>query len=314
MATPPGPDAAAVSRHRRTRQNASVATARKWQWIAIPALAVVALALAIVLPNSPPTPAPSQIAAPEFLPAEPANISLASWQAAPTVLAGPELNASQAACLAVLTGVDENSGAEFIGGEDFADGLVINERRGDWALLAFTEPSEGFGTCLMWAEPGHEPVTLMARALPGVGQSTPWGRYRSELLGELWMGLGQDATSGLEPPAPGWILPRVHEHVTIFADDDAETLRELTLVVGQVGPNVVGVTLHTFTSGDVEATVGGGWYSAWWPGGMGGQVCAWTHREDGEDVGWGCDPASGFTLTLNDGTTVYRSLEEIEQR
>ena len=132
--------------------------------------------------------------------------------------------------------------------------------------------------------------------LPGVGVAA---------LVLLLSACGASAADG-----PGW----VHEHVTIFADDDAETLRELTLVVGQVGPDVVGVTLHTFTSGDVVAPVGGGWYSAWWPGGLGGQVCAWTHREDGEDVGWGCDPASGFTLTLNDGTTVYRSLEEIEQR
>lgn len=75
-------------------------------------------------------------------------------------------------------------------------------------------------------------------------------------------------------------------------------------VIGRVGTDVVNVVLHTYTGGDVVASISDGWYTAWWPGLFGGQhECLIMEESDGSNTEYGCDIVSEMTLTFADGST-----------
>ena len=54
-------------------------------------------------------------------------------------------------------------------------------------------------------------------------------------------------------------------HMTV-AHLDSSSDGPYTLAEGQIQPDVTGVTLVRSDGTDVQATTGGGWFVAWWPG------------------------------------------------
>jgi hypothetical protein len=82
---------------------------------------------------------------------------------------------------------------------------------------------------------------------------------------------------------------------TVLAAGAGQGAAGYTAIMGRVGPDVVGVDVHPLASPDdppglqgqlpakVQATVDGGYYGAWWPGG-GGQFELTVHLADGSTI------------------------------
>jgi hypothetical protein len=140
----------------------------------------------------------------------------------------------------------------------------IAERRGGWTFVLFAGP-EGQGACLM-------PDDLV-----GLGGQTA---------------AHHDGFFGTGDPDPAE-APTVARDGIVETESMAGSTDEgwFTWSGGYVGNDVTGVTVHTPLGDDVEASVDGGRFAAWWPG---GEV-----RGDNPGV----SGAWTYTVSLADGST-----------
>jgi hypothetical protein len=140
--------------------------------------------------------------------------------------------------------------------------VLVAEQRGEWTYVLLGGP-HAEATCLLPnGLVGHDPA---------------------DLEGEFF---GQYDAEAVEPPhvAPG----HVAETMSMSGDLHGGLFN---WVEGYVGRDVVGVTVHTPSGLEVQASVTGGRFAAWWPAG--------ESRMDNPEIA----DAPSFTVSLADGST-----------
>jgi hypothetical protein len=170
-----------------------------------------------------------------------------SWTPTPEPLTPADASAAAATCGAALGVPGRQTGAE------------IAERRGEWTYVLIVG-SAGEGACLM-------PNDL-------VGQGVPADRG-------AFFGSYDPASDVVDVPTPA--RDRIVETTSMEGSTDEGYF---SWIQGFVGSDVTGVTVHPASGPDVEASVDGGRFAAWWPTVNPGRSEAWT-----------------YTVTLADGST-----------
>jgi hypothetical protein len=147
-----------------------------------------------------------------------------------------------------------------LGEPDRGERVAVAERRGGW-------------TYVLLAGPGTEAVCLMPE--DSVGQNIPdgedfFGSYDMDTVAPPTLDPGRidETTSTQGSTDEGWFIA----------------------VEGYVGSDVTGVTVHTSSGLDIEASVAGNRFAAWWPA-----VVQSSDNPDGET--W------SYSVTLADGST-----------
>lgn len=186
--------------------------------------------------------------------------AFASWTPEPEPLADPADAAGT--CRAALEMPDRG------------EHVAIAERRGGWTYVLLTGP-EAEGACLM-------PDSLIGHQDPvGHKKEGFFGTYDAEPAQAPTVAQDRvvetDSLQG-SVPTPG-TLP--------FTSEDAW----FSWVKGYVGSDVTGVTVHPPVGPDVEASVAGGRFAAWWPS-------AQPSSRNVDVMG-----AWSYTVTLADGST-----------
>ena len=184
-----------------------------------------------------------------------------SWTPAPEPLTGAAAAEAATTCRTMFAMPDRGERVE------------LADRRGAWTYVLLAGPAAE-ATCLM-------PEGLVGREDPATDRTEGFmGSYTTDprraptlaandIVG--YGGAGSVPTDGL------WG----------FGDDE----EWVSYVDGYVGSAVTGVTVHTPTGADVEASVGNGRFAAWWP--------SPTPSSENLDV----MGAWTYTVTLADGTT-----------
>jgi hypothetical protein len=122
-----------------------------------------------------------------------------------------------------------------LGVPDRGERVAVAERRGDW-------------TYVLLAGPGREAICLLPDDL--VGQDPT---VRHDFFG----------SHDTDAPAPPALAPgRIAENSSMEGNTDEGWL---TWSEGYVGSDVTGVTVHTSSGRDIEASVSGKRFAAWWP-------------------------------------------------
>lgn len=167
----------------------------------------------------------------------PRTASFVRWSATPTPAPSGQVASAQTSCSSVVSSVSGHFATGPGANSVFAPSTagwdqLLADTRGPYTLVAFD------------ATVGSE--TEAAACLTGGPQfaSRPQVAIRS---------LGASASE----PAPGAVSgPATEWNAT----------SNVTVAVGQIGAGVTGVTLVLANGSDVVATVGNGYYAAWWPG------------------------------------------------
>jgi hypothetical protein len=170
-----------------------------------------------------------------------------SWTPTPEPLTATDAGAAVATCRAAL-GVPDQKIRD-----------LITERRGEWTYVLIAG-SEGEGACLM-------PNDL-------VGQDAAADRG-------AFFGTYDPATDVVD--APTLARDRIVEIGSMEGSTDEGWF---SWTHGYVGRDVTGVTVHPPSGPDVEASVDGGRFAAWWP-----------------EANPGATEASTYTVSLADGST-----------
>lgn len=187
--------------------------------------------------------------------------AFASWTATPTSLSRETAAAAASTCRSTLDISDQSAQ------------VVIGERRGGWTYVLL-DGSGGEGACLM-------PDDLVGRSDVSDDRSGFFGSYD---------------TDPAEPPTPA--RDEIIEtesaggSVSLPGRLPAGTIEGwFSSVTGYAGSDVTGVIVHPPVGPDVEASLNGGRFTAWWPAG--------EARGNNPGVGG----AWSYTVTLADGTT-----------
>ena len=148
-----------------------------------------------------------------------------------------------------------------LGAPDREGRVAVAERRGEWTYVLLTGP-------------GTEAICLMPNDDIGKNPSTGGGVFGSY--------------SPSDAPAPPTLAPdRIVENTSAEGSTDEGWFNWLE---GYVGSDVTGVTVHTSSGFDIQASVVGNRYAAWWPG-----IVQSSHNPEGES--W------SYTVHLADGST-----------
>jgi hypothetical protein len=188
--------------------------------------------------------------------------ALASWTPEPQPLAHAAAAAAAATCRVVLE--VPGQGAR----------VAVAERRGGWTYVLIAGPA-GQAACLM-------PDDLVGQPDPAEHRGEGFfGGYSPDPVEVATP--GRDRIVETESTAGSVIVSRPWP----LRDEEGW----FSSVQGYVGSDVTRVTVHTPTGADVEASVAGGRFAAWWPSEQPGSdhldaMGAWT-----------------YTVTLVDGTT-----------
>lgn len=188
--------------------------------------------------------------------------AMASWTMVPTPISAASEAAIAERCLGHLAASSTSPDGAVVGGGHFTASIM--ERRGDWAFATMSSSAED----VMCLDRGD------------------WsgGDYRAPAESASEWGLLIAPTSDQSPAPDGLVT-------TGIVENGLES-GSWFYVMGSVGADVTGVTIHTGgATGDVEATVEDGRFAAWWPG-----------TKD-----WWDSPRAGdhdVTLTLDDGRRI----------
>ncbi|WP_353951349.1 hypothetical protein V6K52_17180 [Knoellia sp. S7-12] len=193
------------------------------------------------------------------LPTLTAAPSYASWTARPDTVTAAESALVRDACL-------DNQGSSIGDGSMSTKDLSVQlaERRGDFVTMLLSKRE---------ADRTIASVYCHVR-LPAGSESV------SDVQGGATGGGGLPAPAGRQFTQGG---------ISEFGGDDGASITE-----GEVGPDVIGLTLHA-DGHDVIATITGGTYAAWWPG----KAFADFTGPSGEG---GPEPAITYDVTYADGT------------
>lgn len=147
-----------------------------------------------------------------------------------------------------------------LGFPDDGDEVAVAERRGEWTYVLLSGPA-GEATCLM-------PDEVVERGV------------RSD--GDDFFG-----SASTDRPVPPVVAPDGLEETGSMGGSTDEGW--FTWTAGVVGSDVTGVTVHTSSGLDIEASVVGDRFAAWWPG--------VPPSSENPDDSW------SFTVHLADGTS-----------
>jgi hypothetical protein len=188
--------------------------------------------------------------------------AFASWTPKPVPLTAAAATEAATTCRAALEV------------PDLGDRVVIAERRGEWTYVLIAS-SQAEGACLMPDDlVGHQdPAHHKDKGFFGTYDTSP-----VEAPALAPDGIVETDSMGGSVSVRGRLPFSTHEGWVSWVN-------------GYVGSDVIGVTVHPPIGPDVEASVEGGRFSAWWPGGevkgdSPGVSGAWT-----------------YTVTLADGST-----------
>ncbi len=171
--------------------------------------------------------------------------AFAGWSAAPTAATGTQASSADAACQAKLAANPPPNGPTVGSGWT----AVATDVRGPFTVVIFQDGSSG-ATC--FTGPSFTVLaqsSISAHAASGsesVSGQSAGGEGSSSVM------IGSSASGDIT-------------HMTV-AHLDSTGDGPYTLAEGQVQSDVTGVTLVRSDGSDVQATVGGGWFVAWWPG------------------------------------------------
>lgn len=198
------------------------------------------------------------VAVPTILGGDPA---FASWTAIPEPIPPSDAQAAATTCRMAL-GISEQSAR-----------VVIGERRGGWTYVLLDGPA-GEAACLM-------PDDIVGANNVADRRSGFFGSY------------DPDPVDAPTPPREGIIQTESAGGTVAIPGRIGVGTREgwFSWVTGYAGRDVTSVTVHPPVGPDVEASLNGGRYSAWWPAG--------SARGDNPGTGG----AWTYTVTLTDGTT-----------
>jgi len=157
-----------------------------------------------------------------------------------------------------------------LGAPDRGERIAVAEQRGKWTYVLLS----GAGT---------EAMCLMPNDLVKKGGTGP-----------LYAG-----SYSPDAPAPPHLAPdRIVEETSGEGDTDEGWFN---WVAGYVGKEVTGITVHTSSSPDIQASVVGNRFAAWWPG-----IVQSSRRPAGET--W------SYTVHLADGSTRRTECGQLMQR
>lgn len=158
-----------------------------------------------------------------------------TWSPIPTALTGETSATAADTCRKIH---QQSAQGAPIEAPRMGDGgrLIIAERRGGWTFVMIEGPGKDQGICLM---PNDD-----------IGKESPSGSAGGYF--------GPDAA---DPPT---VAPdRIAENISAEGSTDEGWFN---WVEGYVGSNVIGVTVHTSSGLDIQASVAGNRFAAWWPG------------------------------------------------
>lgn len=182
-----------------------------------------------------------------------AQPAFAGWRAAPTQASSSQSATADQNCQAQIT---QSPAAAGTTAADWTP--VATDVRGPYTVIVYQDGTS-FATCF-----NGPSFTVMNAESPGNGN----GHQSSS--GSVHVGSGSGAGSGTSSVAIGTYTgsdPNGVVQMTVsHLDLDAASGGPYTLVEGQIGSGVTGVTLVRGDGQDVVATTGGGWFVAWWPG------------------------------------------------
>ena len=202
--------------------------------------------------------------------------AFADWTEKPAVASEQDAQALRAACLDQVGETVGGDGAPRVASEDLETRLA--DRRGAWVsvLLTWTGADRYQFTvaCLGHLPPRStdEPSDVTHALMGGGGWAPPTGHELAEgSTAELsvssgFLGLGEGG--------------------------------QAATTTGDVGPGVVGVTVHAGST-TIEASVKDGTYAAWWPGTLQGPT-----PPDSAKGANGAEPILRYDVTLLDGTVL----------
>lgn len=194
----------------------------------------------------------------------------ASWTATPASLNETEIAAITAACAPTLGYTDDEFDWSLLD-----ETPTLTERRGDYALALWTNASDNVAAmdCLLQLENG----TWKMIGGGGVLSLDPRGETSLTLF---------DGATGEYPSDT--VATGADVGILMSGWTSVKGGNDVARVVGMVGPDVAELVFHIPT-GDVTATVGNGWFIAWWPAGSGIRAV---------------DRTIGYTVTTTDGTSL----------
>jgi hypothetical protein len=175
-----------------------------------------------------------------------AQPAFAGWSASPTPGSAGQTATADATCQAQLAAAPAAPGST--GGSDW--NAVTTDVRGPFTVVVYQDGATD-ATCFTGPS-----LTILARSAAG-------GASMSVAGSESGGGAAHSSSIVVSGNVSGGI-----EHMTV-AHMDSTSAGPYTLVEGQVDPAVTGVTLVRSDGEDVEASTGGDWFVAWWPGSQG---------------------------------------------
>ncbi len=195
--------------------------------------------------------------------------AFASWTPTPEPLPPAAAEAAATTCLSSNDTPDQSVR------------VIIGERRGGWTYVLLVDGRGGEHKCLM-------PDDLVG------AKDFADRRKRSGFFGSYTSDPPEAPTpsrdSIIENETMGGAVPRPGRLPFAIAKELGLTTYDwFTWVSGYAGSDVTGVTVHTGSGLDIEASLKGGRFSAWWP--------ARAQSSDHPAETW------SYTVTLADGTT-----------
>jgi hypothetical protein len=172
-----------------------------------------------------------------------AQPAFAGWSAAPSPASGAEATTADSACQAKLAsspGFADSSGWN----------AVTTDVRAPFTVVIFQDDGSA-ATCFIGPS-----FTILSRSSVGAdsmsvsGSNTQTGGVRGGASSSLAIGSTESGDI---------------THMTVAHLDNGSN-GAYTLAEGQIQPSVTGVTLARSDGSDVQASTGGGWFVAWWPG------------------------------------------------
>jgi len=149
---------------------------------------------------------------------------------------------------------------------------TLAERRGEWALLGWMLPSR--------FDPAQDVTICFARDT-GDGWRAEGGIW-AHSKGYWYL------TGHQEPVTDTEVALFLQTGGASFQRGFGEPRVDITVAVGQVGPDIASLVLHMPT-GDITATISNGWFAVWWP-----QGSVWDAVQR----------TRGYTATTVDGTVL----------
>ncbi len=177
-----------------------------------------------------------------------AQPAFAGWSASPVPASGAAAATADAACQAKLAANPGPDGSTAVSGWN----AVTTDVRGPFTVVIF---QDGTSTATCFTGPSF---TVLS-------QSSVNGRVASGSESVTGSGTGTGGGASSSSIMVGGSASGDISHMTV-AHLDSTSNGPYTLVEGQTQPSVTGVTLVRSDGSDVQASTGGGWFVAWWPG------------------------------------------------